>query len=56
MRQLLFGELAGGLLPVTVEVVILALQAAIFIWLAAFSLDRMEQRGRREGRLTLRWQ
>lgn len=56
MRQLLFGQAANGLLPMTVEAAILAVQAVVFIVLARFSLDRMEQRGRREGRLTLRWQ
>jgi len=56
MRQLLFGPAADGLLPVPVEIAILAVQAVAFLALAKFSLDRMEQRGRREGRLALRWQ
>jgi len=56
MRQLLFGPASQGILPVWVEAIILAFQAAIFMILAKFSLDRMEQRSRREGRLTLRWQ
>jgi ABC-2 type transport system permease protein len=56
MRQLLFGAAAQGLLPVWTEAAILAVQAAAFFALARLSLDRMEQRGRREGRLTLRWQ
>ena len=56
MRQLLFGAASQGLLPVWLEASMLAVQAAAFFLLARFSLDRMEQRGRREGRLTLRWQ
>lgn len=56
MRQLLFGAAAQGLLPIWLEAAMLAVQAAVFFLLARFSLDRMEQRGRREGRLTLRWQ
>jgi len=56
MRQLLFGPASNGLLPVNIEIAILAVQAVAFLALAKFSLARMEQRARREGRLALRWQ
>lgn len=52
MRQLIFGEAtAQGFLPVPVEMVILAVMAAIFIVAAFWLLNRLEEIGRREGRL-----
>ncbi|MBI0584443.1 MAG: ABC transporter permease [Methanomassiliicoccus sp.] len=56
MRQLLFGAAANGFLPVAVELVILCVLAVAFLFLAHYALGYMEELGRREGRLTLRWQ
>ena len=57
MRQILFpATRPQGLLPVWVEVVILAVLAVVFLVLARYSLARLEARARREGRLTVRWQ
>jgi ABC-2 type transport system permease protein len=56
MRQELFGPVANGFLPVTTELAILCLLAVAFLALARYSLAYMENLGRREGRLTLRWQ
>ena len=56
LRQILFPRVADqGLLPVWVEVLILALLAVIFITLARYLLARLERRARQEGRLTVRW-
>lgn len=55
MRQLLFPpELAAGFLPVEVQVVLLIGLGAAFIAAAYFALRKLEQIGRREGRLTER--
>jgi len=56
MRQELFGPVSDGLLPVTTELAILCVLAVAFLVLARYSLAFMEDLGRREGRLTLRWQ
>jgi hypothetical protein len=56
MRQLLFGPISNGFLPVTAELVILAVLAVAFLVLAHRALGYMEELGRKEGRLTLRWQ
>jgi ABC-2 type transport system permease protein len=56
MRQLLFGPGSNGFLPVDVELAILVVLAVVFIILAKYALAYMEELGRREGRLTLRWQ
>ncbi len=57
MRQLLFAEgRAQALLPVRTELLALAGLAVAFFLLAARSLDYMEERAKREGRLTLRWE
>lgn len=56
MRQILFGPAAEGWLPVSTEIALLIILAVVFITLAKLSLDYMERLGRREGRLTLRWQ
>jgi ABC-2 type transport system permease protein len=56
MRQELFGPVANGLLPVTWELAILTVLAVVFLLLARWSLEYMEGLGRKEGRLTLRWQ
>ena len=56
MRQELFGPVSNGLLPVTTELAVLCVLAVAFLLLARYSLRFMESLGRREGRLTLRWQ
>ena len=56
LRQLLLGELAQGLLPIRTEVILLAVSCVLFTALAVFSMRFMEERAKREGRLTLRWQ
>jgi ABC-2 type transport system permease protein len=56
MRQILFGtEKALGVLPVGREVLFLAVLAVLFLFGAAWSLERMERLAKREGRLTSRW-
>ncbi|HEY3522669.1 MAG TPA: ABC transporter permease [Candidatus Limnocylindrales bacterium] len=57
MRQLAFGG-AGrttGLLPPGVEALILVVMSVVFLGLARLLLGNLEQRARREGRLTVRW-
>jgi ABC-2 type transport system permease protein len=57
MRQVCFTKAAGsGLLPVGLELAILAVLAVLFLWWATRSLEYMERRGRETGRLTLKWQ
>ncbi len=57
MRQLLFPATAGqGLLPVWVEVLVLAGLAGGYLLLARQCLVRLERRARRDGRLGVRWQ
>ncbi|MBN8634619.1 MAG: ABC transporter permease [Anaerolineae bacterium] len=52
MRQLLFpSNQATGLMPVELEVVLLILLSVLFIGGAYFALRKLEQIGRREGRL-----
>ncbi|MBE3597413.1 MAG: ABC transporter permease [Limnochordaceae bacterium] len=57
MRQGLYGpEAAMALLPLRVELAILAVLAIVFLLAAWWLLRVMERLARREGRLTLRWQ
>lgn len=56
LRQVLLGEAARGLLPLGIEVALLALFTALFLWLARKSLAHLEVLSKREGRLTQRWQ
>jgi ABC-2 type transport system permease protein len=57
MRQLIFpGPASTGVLPVGVEIAILAGMAVVFLVGARFALAFLERLARREGRLTLRWQ
>jgi ABC-2 type transport system permease protein len=57
MRQLAFPDSAQfGFLTVGSELIILSILAVAFIVLARFSLGYMEKLGKREGRLTMRWQ
>jgi ABC-2 type transport system permease protein len=51
MRQLLFPENANGFLNVWVEAGLLAVMAVVFITIAWYALKRLEETGRREGRL-----
>jgi ABC-2 type transport system permease protein len=52
MRQLLFpGGEVTGLVSVEVEIVVLAVLGVLFIGIAYFALKRLEQIGRREGRI-----
>jgi ABC-2 type transport system permease protein len=56
LRQVLFpGAVESGLLPVWAEVLLLAVLSGVFIGLARYSLLRLEQKAREEGRLTVRW-
>ena len=57
MRQLAFpGPASAGVLPVGVEIAILAAMGIIFLVGARLALSYLEQLARREGRLTLKWQ
>ena len=57
MRQLVFpGAASEGVLPVTAEMLILAVMGVIFLVGARLALGYLETLARREGRLTLRWQ
>jgi ABC-2 type transport system permease protein len=56
MRQVLVGEAAHGLLPVPLEIELLAGLAVVFFIGARLSLAYLENLSKREGRLTQRWQ
>ncbi|MFN2419527.1 MAG: ABC transporter permease [Candidatus Limnocylindria bacterium] len=57
MRQLAFaGSGVQGVLPVGIEMLILAVMGVVFIVAARLALGYLEHLARREGRLTLRWQ
>lgn len=57
LRQVLFPRTAShGLFPVWLDVVILAVLAVTFLFLARFCLGYLERRAREEGRLTVRTQ
>jgi ABC-2 type transport system permease protein len=57
MRQLAFpGPESAGVLPVGVEIGILAVMGVVFIVAARFALAYLEHLARKEGRLSLRWQ
>lgn len=56
MRQVVLGADARGLLPVGVELAILAALSAVFLVLARVALAHLETLSKREGRLTQRWQ
>jgi ABC-2 type transport system permease protein len=57
MRQLAFSSSAApaGLLPASLETLVLVVMTIVFIWLARVCLRALEQRARRDGRLTVRW-
>ena len=56
IRQLLFGEIAQGYLPIATEIALLAISVVVFLVMAVASMRFMEERAKREGRLTLRWE
>ena len=57
MRQLVFpGQASQGVLPVGIEMAILAAMGVLFLVAARLALGYLETLARREGRLTLRWQ
>ena len=57
MRQLAFASSGvPGVLPVNVEMAILAVMGIVFLIAARLALGYLETLARREGRLTLRWQ
>ena len=56
MRQCLFPGTSDGFLPLWVELLALMALSVIFMVLAKLSLDYMENLGKKEGRLTMRWQ
>ncbi len=55
MRQCFYGDV-HGLLPLWVELVVLVILTGVFLVLARFSLNYMENLAKKEGRLTLKWQ
>jgi ABC-2 type transport system permease protein len=56
LRQILFPRVADhGLMPVWMEVALLAGLAVVFIALARYLLALLERKAREEGRLTPRW-
>jgi ABC-2 type transport system permease protein len=54
LRQLLFGTDAVGLMPLWLEVILLAFSALVFLVLASWCLAVLERRARQEGRLSSR--
>jgi ABC-2 type transport system permease protein len=56
MRQVLLGAEARGLLPLEVEIALLAVLGVAFLFLARAALAYLEGLSKREGRLTQRWQ
>jgi ABC-2 type transport system permease protein len=56
LRQVLFEEQAEGLLPLGIEIGLLAGLAMTLVVLAHWCLTRLERKAREEGRLTIRGQ
>ena len=57
MRQIVFpGPASEGVLPVGIEIGILAIMGVVFLTAARLALRYLETLARREGRLTMRWQ
>jgi ABC-2 type transport system permease protein len=57
IRQLTFTQVPDiGVLPPTVEAVILVVMSVVFLLLARVALGYFERRARAEGRLVARWQ
>jgi ABC-2 type transport system permease protein len=55
-RQLLLGAASHPFLSIRLEITLLAASLVLFVAIAATSWRVMEERSKREGRLTLRWQ
>lgn len=56
VRQVVLGEKAYGLFSLRNEVIALAVLAVVLFFVARFSMRHLENLGKREGRLTQRWQ
>jgi ABC-type multidrug transport system permease subunit len=56
LRQLLFPGQIEGVLPVWLELFLLAVMGIVFVVLAYIFLKRMERLAKVEARLSLRWQ
>jgi len=56
LRQVLIGASAHGLMPVRLEMALLAALTVVFLVLARLALEWLETLSKREGRLTQRWQ
>jgi len=57
MRQLAFkAGAASGFINVNLELAVLAVLCVIFLVTSKYALELMEKLGKKEGRLTLRWQ
>jgi len=56
MRQCLYPGTSDGFLPLWLELAILMMLSVLFLVLAKYCLEYMENLGKREGRLTMRWQ
>jgi len=56
MRQCLYPNATDGFLPLNVEFACLVILSILFLILAKYSLQYMENLGKKEGRLTMRWQ
>jgi ABC-2 type transport system permease protein len=56
LRQIAFPDIADALLPLEVEIILLALQTILFLVLAHRLLNHMERRARDEAQLALRGQ
>jgi hypothetical protein len=56
MRQVLLGRDAHGILPLGVEIAILAIGSVAFLGTARLALAHLENLAKREGKLTQRWQ
>jgi ABC-2 type transport system permease protein len=57
MRQLAFKAGAdSGFIHVNVELFALVILSAFFLVISKYALELMEKLGKKEGRLTLRWQ
>ncbi len=56
MRQILFGSKALGFIPLRWEVLALLFLSVLFLGVAVKGLRLMEEKGKREGTITKRWQ
>jgi ABC-2 type transport system permease protein len=56
LRQTMLGAYATGLIAPQTELTILLVMAVVFVWLSVIALERLEELGRKYGRLTLKEQ